>query len=364
MRSPQPNSTAVTCADWMKRFPELFIDSIGDVNLTVNTVTAPESGTSGAAVFLGTPKAIKAGLASSASVLVVGHKDKALVEAQRGDRTVLVAKSVDWTMAKVLDEYFRRTPYRSSTVTSIDPKATIAEGAVIGEGCRIGPGAFVGARVKLGKNVFVGTNSVIEDDTTIDDGTTIHPLVFVGRETVIGKFCEIHPSTTIGKEGYGYGHDEKGNHTRVPHLGRVVIEDDVHIGSCCAIDRGTFGDTRLERGAKLDNQVHVAHNCIIGRNSLVTAGFCVAGSSKLGANFVSGGNAVVTGHIEICDNVQIAGVSAVSKSITTPGQYGGNPLQPLQEFLKTKAAITQLPEMRRQLNRILRHLGLEKDSAD
>ncbi|MES2963413.1 MAG: UDP-3-O-(3-hydroxymyristoyl)glucosamine N-acyltransferase [Bdellovibrionota bacterium] len=348
----------------MKRFPEFFIESSGDLERVIDSVTAPEEGRPGAAVFLGTPKALEAGLASKASVLVVGAKQKATAEARRGDRTILVVKSVEWTMAKILNEYFRKTPYRSSTITTVHPKATVAGDAKLGEGCIVGPGAFIGARVALGKNVYVGANSVIEDGSEIGDDCTIHPLVFIGSETIMGRGCEIHPNTTVAKEGFGYGHDDKGNHTRIPHLGRVVLEDDVHIGGGCSIDRATFGETRIERGAKLDNQIHLAHNCSIGRNSLVTAGFMSAGSTKIGANFMSGGGAVTTGHIEICDNVQIGGFSAVSKSISTPGQYGGNPLQPLQQFLKTKAAMTHLPEMRRQIKLIMKHLGLSDASSE
>ena len=348
----------------MKRFPEFFIDSVGDVDRVVETVTAPESGTPGAAVFLGTPKALRAGLASEASILVVGPKHKAAAEAERRDRTILVAKSVDWAMAKVLHEFYRRTPYHGSTIIGIHPKANVSRDAAIGEGCRIGPGAFIGARVRLGKNVYVGANAVIEDDAHIGDDTTIHPLVFIGTETEIGQKCEIHPSTVVAKEGFGYGHDEKGNHARIPHLGRVVIEDDVHIGACCTIDRATFGETRIARGAKLDNQIHIGHNSSIGRNSIVTAGFTLAGSTKIGANFLTGGKSVVTGHIEVGDNVQLAALSAVSKSITEPGQYGGNPLQPLQQFIKTKAAMTHLPEMRRQIQRILKHLGIEEAASE
>lgn len=359
-----PNSPRVTCADWMKRFPEFFVDSIGDLSRVIETVTAPEDGVPGAAVFLGTPKALKAGLSSKASVLVVGPKHKAAAETQAGNRTILVAKSVDWTMAKVLHEYFRKTPYHSSQITGVNPKATVAPDATIGEGCRIGPGAFIGAKVKLGSNVYVGANAVVEDGSEIGDGTTIHPLVFIGTETIIGKNCEIHPSSVIGKEGFGYGHDEKGNHARIPHLGRVVIEDDVHIGACCTIDRATFGETRLAYGVKLDNQIHIGHNSSLGRNSMATAGFTLAGSTKIGANFLTGGKSVVTGHIEVCDNVQLAALSAVSKAITEPGQYGGNPLQPLQKFIKTKAAQTHLPEMRRQIQRILRHLGIEEAASE
>lgn len=358
------SNKAISCAEIMKRFPQLFVESIGDLSRTFQAIGSPENPGENSAIFLATPKAFAKGIESTALVLVVPRKMKAQAEAALHGRTLLIATNVELAMASVTSEYFLKTPYTNRAVQSIHPTAVVSSEAHIATGARIGPNAFIGAGVRLGANVYIGAGAVIEDDVEIGDDTVIHPLVFIGHSCVIGKRCEINPNSVVGKEGYGYAHDERGNHYRIPHQGRVVLEDDVHIGSCCTIDRGTFGETRLSTGAKLDNQVHLAHNCKIGKNSLLTAGFSMAGSSSIGANFVSGGRAVVTGHIEVCDNVQIAALSAVSKSITTPGQYGGNPLVPLQRFLKTKAALVQLPDMRKQLKGVLDKLGLNEESEE
>jgi UDP-3-O-[3-hydroxymyristoyl] glucosamine N-acyltransferase len=217
----------------------------------------------------------------------------------------------------------------------------------------IGPYAVIGPDVVIGRHTTIGAHSIVEQGSSIGDETVIHPSVYIGHSVQIGNRCEIYPNTTIGKEGYGYAHDQKGNHYKIPHQGGVVLEDDVHIGANCAIDRGTFGETRIEFGTKIDNQCHIGHNCKIGRNGLLTAHLAMAGSSEVGDNFICGGKTAITGHIKITNNVQLAALSGVGKNIDQPGQYGGNPLLPLQEFIKTKVALTHLTEMRKQVNRLM-----------
>lgn len=352
----------VTCEQIMARFPQFFVEIVGDKSTAVQAVSSPDSATSTDLVFLATPKALSTGLASNAAALVVGKKSRAEAETHANGRTLLIATNVELAMANVISEFFLKTPYTNSAVQGVHPAAHVHSSAVLGKDVRIGPGAFIGANVKIGDGTYVGTNAVIEDFTEIGNATVIHPLVFIGHSTLIGNRCEIHPSAVVGKEGYGYSHDERFNHTRIPHQGRVVIEDDVHLGACCTIDRATFGETRIEAGAKFDNRVHIGHNSSVGRNSLFTAGCVVAGSTKVGANVVVGGLSAITGHISICDNVQLAGFSAVTKTLDKPGQYGGNPLLPLQQHIKMKVSLSHLTEMRATVKRIAKHLGL--DSAD
>ncbi len=190
---------------------------------------------------------------------------------------------------------------------------------------------------------------MIERGARIGADTLLHAQVFVGWGCQVGARCEIHPHTTLGSDGYSYAHDEQGNHYKIPQVGIVVIEDDVEIGANCAIDRAAFDTTRIGSGTKLDNLCHIAHNCQIGRNVLLTAGFFVAGSSTIGDNFICGGRSTVTDHVKICANVQVAGLCAITKSITEPGAYGGHPLQPMKHYLRTTASLPHLPEIRKTL---------------
>ncbi len=353
----------ISCSELMKRFPQFFIDFVGSLDREIIGVSSPESAKSRTAVFLATPKALAKGLDSSAEVLVIPKKFRAEAEAKLGSRTLLIANNVERAMANVVSECFLKTPYTNRAYSDIHPTAIIGAETRIASGVRIGPYAVIGESVKLAAGVFIGAHAVVEDACVIEEESVIHPHAYIGHSTRIGRRCEVHPQSVVGKEGFGYAHDEKGNHYRIPHQGYVVLEDDVHIGACCTIDRATFGETRIETGTKFDNQIHIAHNCRVGKNALLTAGFTMAGSSRIGANFVTGGKTVVTGHIEVADNVQLAALTAVSKSIDKPGQYGGNPLQPLQQFIKTKAAMTQLPDLRKKVNRILKHLGLDEEAA-
>ena len=354
----------VTCEQIMARFPQFFVEVVGDPSKAVLGVASPDNATSTDLVFLATPKALAAGLKSAAGALVVGKKARTEAEAQANGRPLLIATNVELAMANVISDFFLKTPYTNASVQGVHPSAHVQSSAVLGKNVRIGPGAFVGANVKIGDGTYIGANAVIEDFSEIGADSVIHPLAFIGHSTLIGNRVEIHPSTVIGKEGFGYAHDERFNHTRIPHQGRVVIEDDVHIGASCTIDRGTFGETRIEAGAKFDNQVHIAHNCRVGRNSLFTAGNVVAGSSRVGANVVVGGLSAITGHISVCDNVQLSGFSAVTKSIDKPGQYGGNPLLPLQQHIKMKVSLSHITEMRATVKKIAKHLGLNADESE
>jgi UDP-3-O-[3-hydroxymyristoyl] glucosamine N-acyltransferase len=349
----------VSCAEIMQRLPDLFTEVLGDPQRQFNRVAAPETAVAGDACFLATPKSLAFGLSCPAQTIIVSPKLKARVEGEAKNRTILISPQVDLAMARVISEFFIKTPYTNASIQNVHPSAVVARDAELGDGVRIGPNAFIGAKVKLGRNVYVGACSVIEDETEIGDDTVIHPQVFIGHSTLIGKRCEVHPHSTIGKEGFGYAHNAQWQHFRIPHQGRVVLEDDVHIGSSCTIDRATFQETRLGSHLKMDNQIHIAHNCTIGKNAILTGGFAMAGSSKIGINFLAGGRSLVGDHVEIADNVQIAGLAGVARSIKAPGAYGGYPLQPLQQFLRTKSAILKLNSMKRQLAKISKHLGLE-----
>ncbi|MBX9769071.1 MAG: UDP-3-O-(3-hydroxymyristoyl)glucosamine N-acyltransferase, partial [Bdellovibrionales bacterium] len=173
----------------------------------------------------------------------------------------------------------------------------------------------------------------------------------------------VQPHSTIGSPGFGFATDQQGLHHPIPQIGFVQIDSDVSIGANCAIDRGTFGPTRIGSGTKIDNFAHIAHNCEIGKNCMITAGIIIAGSSKLGDWVVTGGSVRITDHVEIASKVQLGGNSAVTKDVPTAGAYGGHPLQPLKEYLRTTSSLPHLPEIRKTLNRILEKLNLEKGDA-
>lgn len=243
---------------------------------------------------------------------------------------------------------------------NIHSSAVVASSATIGKNVIIGPNTTIGENCVIGDNCIIGSNVTIEPHCRIGASTHIHPQVFIGHSTEMGEKCEVHPQTSIGTEGYGYAQDEKGNHYRITHYGRVIFEDDVHIGAGVQIDRGTFEDSRIGQGTKIDNHCHFGHNIKIGKNTLITGGMITAGSVSIGSQCVFGGRTSVSGHLSIADRVQVAGLSGVTKTIEKSGAYGGYPLQPLKRALKTTATLASLPEMRKNLSQVLKALNLKE----
>jgi UDP-3-O-[3-hydroxymyristoyl] glucosamine N-acyltransferase len=188
-------------------------------------------------------------------------------------------------------------------------------------------------------------------------------LVSISPNCQIGARCEIKSNTAIGSYGFGFARDEQGLNHHVPHYGGVIMGDDVHIGSNCSIDGGTFAPSVIGSGTKIDNQCHVGHNATIGKNVIITAGFIMAGSSTIGDNCVFAGSVCVNGHISIAANCTFAPLTAVSSEITEPGVYGGYPPIPFKEHLKAQASLQNLPKMRRSITRILAHLGLKESES-
>jgi UDP-3-O-[3-hydroxymyristoyl] glucosamine N-acyltransferase len=224
----------------------------------------------------------------------------------------------------------------------------------------IHPKAFVAPTAKIGKNVSIGAGAFIGDHAIIGDNTIIHPLVSIGAFCSVGTNCVVASNTTIGSDGFGFFTDKTGTHHKIPQIGNVIIEDNCEIGANCAIDRATLTSTKIGKGTKLDNHCHIAHNVEIGENSIIAAGFIVAGSTKIGKNFMASGSVHVLGHLEIADNVIMTARSGTLKSITAPGMYGGYPLESHKESVKTHVTIPQIKSLRIQVNRILKHLNLKE----
>ncbi|CAN5405251.1 UDP-3-O-(3-hydroxymyristoyl)glucosamine N-acyltransferase [soil metagenome] len=316
--------------------------------ITIHSVNSPDFAGPGQVGFVTQPKYLEKALASTASVLCFPEKSKnvvvARIESGGTPRAYFFSKEPELAMRETIQSFFQTTPYINQDFeTPVHPTAVIHPEAQLGRGVRIGPFAVISKHVVIGDEAVVGAHTVIESRSKIGARTVLHPFVYIGPSCDVGADCEINPHTVIGKEGFGYAHDTKNNHYRIPHTGRVIIGDRVHLGSSVTVDRGTFADTRIEAGAILDNRIQISHNAVIGENAIITAGFVIAGSSKVGRNFLTGGNTAVTGHIELCDNVQLAALSVVRKNITKPGAYGGNPLMPMRDYMRFLAAQMKLP---------------------
>lgn len=339
---------SVLCLQIKTDFPHLVTETRGNLQVPVLRVSSPEQASPETLVFAATEGQLRAALERQAGAIVVAAKLEGHFP-ETPDTTLLVTPRLTLALALIVRKYFDPSRFKFAQEPPIDPRAFIAPSARIAPGACVAAGAFVGPDAEIGSGAFIGPGCVIERGARIGAGTLLHAQVFVGWGCQVGARCEIHPHTTLGSDGYSYAHDEQGNHYKISQVGIVVIEDDVEIGANCAIDRAAFDTTRIGSGTKLDNLCHIAHNCQIGRNVLLTGGFFVAGSSTIGDNFVCGGRSTVTDHVKICANVQVAGLCAITKSITEPGAYGGHPLQPMKQYLRTTASLPHLPEIRKTL---------------
>jgi len=241
------------------------------------------------------------------------------------------------------------------------------------------PAAIIGRDVALGQNVAVMAYAVVGDGASIGDNAIIYPHVYIGPGAIIGRDTVIYPNATvregcrigerviihsaavIGSDGFGFVTID-GRHRKVPQVGNVVIGDDVEIGANVAIDRATTGSTVIKQGTKIDNLVHIGHNCVIGENCLVVAQTGISGSVTVGNNVTFAGQTGIAGHITIGDNCLFAARAGISGNIPSNSFYAGFPLQPHAEWLRTQGAILKLSEYVKRVRSLERRLSeLEKD---
>ncbi len=209
--------------------------------------------------------------------------------------------------------------------TKVMPNVYIGKNSVIGKDCNIMAGAFIGDNVKIGNN------------------TTVYPNVTVYRDCTIGNDCIIHAGTVIGSDGFGFANTKDGKYIKIYQNGNVVIGNDVEIGANCTVDRAVFKSTVISDGVRIDNLVHIGHNCKIGSGSILVAQVGLSGSSILNEYVVMGGQSATAGHLEIAPFTTIAARGGVTKSITTPKkQWAGFPLIEHRTWLKLQGRISKL----------------------
>ncbi len=281
-----------------------------------------------------------------AAAILVGPDFKEL------DCSLLVCEQPYLAMARIAQLFY--SPPRLAP--GVHPKAHVGEDvelgpgvgvgalAYVGTGCRIGGGsniygrAYLGERVRMGGNCLVYPGAVILDDCRIGDNVIIHS------------------GAVVGGDGFGFAQDERGRSVKIPQIGTVRIDDDVEIGANAAIDRATFGETWIQRGAKIDNLVQIAHNVVVGEDSIIVSQAGVAGSSRLGRNVVLAGQVGVAGHVEIGDGVRVGAQAGVMASIQAGANVVGSPAVPVREFFQSVAAVRRLPQLKEELRRIRKQI--------
>ena len=241
--------------------------------------------------------------------------------------------------------------------SGIHPSAVIDKNTKIGKNVEIGPHCVIENAVKIGDSVRIRAGTFIGEESTIGSNSSIASNVNLYHGIKIGKNCIIDSGTTIGSDGYGLISDNNIHH-KIPHIGSVIVGDNVWIGSNCSIDRGTLNNTIIGAGSKLDNLIHIAHNVTIGQNCLMAAQVGIAGSTTIGDNVTIAGQVGIIGHLIIGQNSIIASKSAVFHSLEDDSFVSGIPAKEHKSRLKQDVIINQLPDI---LNRLRR---LEKKSSN
>lgn len=238
------------------------------------------------------------------------------------------------------------------------PDAGIHSSAVIHPSARIGANPSIGPYVVIDADARIGASCVIHAGTFIGRGTTIGDDCFLWPNVVIRDGCRlghrvnIHPNSVIGSDGFGYYFDE-GRHNKIPHIGGVILEDDVEIGACTCVDRSKFGNTVVGSGTKIDNQVQVAHNVRIGRHCVLAGQTGIAGSVRIGDYCVFGGRAVSLDNVAVGDRVTLASMAVVDKDIPDGLMVSGFPARDHREELRERALVRRLPKLVEQLKELI-----------
>lgn len=268
---------------------------------------------------------------------------------------VITVENVRLAQAKI-KQYYDDYDSTDSEWDAIHCSAVIHKSATLSKGVRVGPNVTIGANVKVGENTHIRAGSVIEHDACIGNDCVINSLVNIGYATEVGDRVILHPGVVIGAEGFGFAPDGAGHFHRVPHTGKVVIEDDVVIGSNSTVDRGTYGETRLKNGVKLDALCHIAHNVEVGDHSVFAAQCGIAGSSKIGKHVLSSGRTAIVDHRTIADNVVLVHKAGVTQDIVEAGTYAGVPAKPMKEYVRDIGVSKRLERLQAQLKELQRQI--------
>ena len=242
----------------------------------------------------------------------------------------------------------------------ISDKAFIGNKVEIAADVTIMPFAYVGDGAKISSGAIIYPHTYIGHYATIGENTTIYSNVTIREYCKIGNRCVIHSSTVVGSDGFGFT-TTKGVHTKVPQVGNVIVEDDVEIGANVGIDRAAMGSTIIGHGTKIDNLVHIAHNCKIGANCLIVAQTGISGSTVVGDNVTFGGQVGTVGHITIGGNSIYAARSGITKNMPKGFFGAGFPVQTHAEWLRMQASLQKVPALMKRISQLEKQI-LEKES--
>jgi len=309
---------------------------VGNGELEITGVAKIEEAKEGEITFLANRKYAKFLEHTGASAIIV-PEDISKVPG----KSLLRTKNPYFTFLKTVTLFYPPKPLLEK---GIHKTAIIGEGAKLGKDISIGPHVVIGKKCKIGDRTILMPGVVIGDNVTVGNDCLVHANVCLREKVVIGDRVILHNGVVVGSDGFGFALEE-GKYYKIPQVGTVIIEDDVEIGANSTIDRATLGETRIKKGAKLDNLIQVGHNCIIGENTVIAAQTGLSGSTKIGKGVRVGGQVGFAGHMEIGDGAAVGAQAGVTKSIPPGVMVSGYPARPHREELRIEAVMQQLPQL-------------------
>lgn len=329
-----------------------LLNNTADCNITVQNVATIKDAVAGDITFLINNKYCQYLEQSKASAVIMQPK-----YVSHCNLPILVTNNPRLSLAKLMQ------------LCIIEEKMNyqIHQTVIMGTGCNIssevniGPNCVIGDRVTISKGVIIEAGVIIGSDCIIGDNTKLKANVTLYKDVKIGKNTIIHSNSVIGSDGFGYANDAAGNWVKMPHLGGVVIGDNVEIGSNVSIDRGFMDDTEIKNGVIIDNLVQIGHNAVIGENTAIAGCVAIAGSAKIGKSCLIGGGSSIAGHINIVDGVHITATSGVNRSLLKPGVYSsGFPARENQQWKKNVARFQFLDNIAKRVRDLERLIKKEE----
>lgn len=233
--------------------------------------------------------------------------------------------------------------------TAVHASAVVSAGATLGNGVVVGPQAVIESGARIGDGSRIGAGSVVGRGSRLGADVTLYANVTLYHGVSVGDRCIIHAGAVIGADGFGFAFDGQRS-VKIAQLGAVSIGNDVEIGAGSCIDRGALDDTVIEDGVKIDNQVQIGHNCVVGAHTVICGCSALAGSTRIGRYCVIGGGVGITGHLSLCDKVTVSAMSMVTQSIDKPGLYSsGTLLQESAQWKRNAVTLGRLSELSRRV---------------
>lgn len=320
---------------------------VGDGEIEITGIASLDDASEGLISFVAQKKYISRIETTRASALIVPME----VESAR---ISLIRTNNPYLAYARVATLFHAGPFRAA---GISPEAWIGEGCCIDENVSIYPFCYIGDRVRIGPEVTLYPGVFIGNDVSIGKGTTVYPNSTIMDRCIIGSQVIIHGGVVIGGDGFGYAQDGS-KHVKIPQTGIVQIDDDVEIGANTTVDRAAMGKTWIKRGTKIDNLVQVAHNVVIGEDTLIIALVGIAGSAEVGNNVIIAGQAGVAGHLKIGDRSIVGGKTGVPSTLKEGSVVSGNPAIPHKQWLKAAIAFQRLPDILNEVRELRKKITL------